>query len=243
LLNTNSLSDIIHNPSLARQDAILLILAVEVDTPKPVSKIKSIAGEVGLRSVEKWNVSDILLRSKHLATKIKDGWILTIHGKNHIATFSPSLKSSASTKVGMEIKDLFNTISDESTRSFLEETLSCFNNNNLRASVVLSWVGAVSLLQNFVFTNVLAAFNSEALRRNPKWQEAKSTDDIGRMKEKDFLDILVAISVLGKNVKQELEYCLTLRNGCGHPNSLKIGEQRVVAHLETLILNVYTKFI
>jgi hypothetical protein len=30
------------------------------------------------------------------------------------------------------------------------------------------------------------------------------------------------------------EDCLKLRNGCGHPNSLKIGANKVAAHLETL---------
>jgi len=44
-------------------------------------------------------------------------------------------------------------------------------------------------------------------------------------------------------VRQELEGCLKLRNGCGHPNSLKLGENKVAAHLETLILNVFAKFI
>jgi hypothetical protein len=29
---------------------------------------------------------------------------------------------------------------------------------------------------------------------------------------------------------------------CGHPNSLKIGEHAVAAHVEVLILNVFSKF-
>jgi hypothetical protein len=62
------------------------------------------------------------------------------------------------------------------------------------------------------------------------------------MKEAEFLDVLVALSILGKNVKQELENCLKLRNGCGHPNSLRIGEARVSAHIEILILNVFSRF-
>ena len=45
--------------------------------------------------------------------------------------------------------------------------------------------------------------------------------------------------MIGKNVKDELESCLKLRNACGHPNSLKIGEHRVASHIESLILNVY----
>jgi hypothetical protein len=100
-------------------------------------------------------------------------------------------------------------------------------------------VGAVAVLQDHVIANHLAAFNAEAARRDPKWKAAKNRDDLSRMKEYDFLQVLEAISVIGKNVKQELEGCLKLRNGCGHPNSMKIGEHRVAGHIETLILNVY----
>jgi hypothetical protein len=62
------------------------------------------------------------------------------------------------------------------------------------------------------------------------------------MKEHEFLQILNAISAIGKSVKDELEGCLKLRNGCGHPNSLQIGEARVSAHIETLMLNVFSVF-
>jgi hypothetical protein len=59
----------------------------------------------------------------------------------------------------------------------------------------------------------------------------------------DFLQILHAISVMGKNTKDELEACLKLRNTCGHPNSHRIGEHRVTSHVETLILNVFSNFV
>jgi hypothetical protein len=63
------------------------------------------------------------------------------------------------------------------------------------------------------------------------------------MQESDFLDILDKISVIGKSVKLELGVCLTLRNGCGHPNSLKIADHRVAAHIESLILNIFSRFV
>ena len=106
----------------------------------------------------------------------------------------------------------------------------------------MSWVGAVALLYEEAVTNHLAALNAEATRRDSKWKSAKNTDDLGRMKEATFLEIAGAISMIGKNVKQELEACLKLRNACGHPNSLKIGSHKVAAHLETLALNVYAMY-
>ena len=62
------------------------------------------------------------------------------------------------------------------------------------------------------------------------------------MKETDFLDRIVALSIVGKNVKAELKECLDRRNGCGHPNSLKIGANTVTHHIEILLLNVFKPF-
>jgi hypothetical protein len=103
---------------------------------------------------------------------------------------------------------------------------------------VLSWVGAVSLLHKYVVDNELSNFNTEATRSDQKWRPEKNTDDLARMKESDFLDVITALSIIGKSVKKELGNCLDLRNGCWHPNSLKIGDTRVAAHIEILILNV-----
>ena len=109
--------------------------------------------------------------------------------------------------------------------------------------MVFCWIGAVSVLYDYVFTNKLDEFNSAATRRDAKWKPATTRDDLALMKESDFLDILAAISALGKNVKEHLKNtCLNLRNSCGHPSSLRIGPENVKAHIEFLILNVYSKF-
>lgn len=62
------------------------------------------------------------------------------------------------------------------------------------------------------------------------------------MKESEFLSVLEKISVLGKSVRQQLQKGLELRNGCGHPNSLKLAEHTVSSHIEILVLNVFSKF-
>jgi hypothetical protein len=118
----------------------------------------------------------------------------------------------------------------------------CAEQSLFRAAVVLSWVGATALLHDATITKHLSAFNAEASRRDAKWKPAKTGDDLGKMKEATFLEIAEAISIVGKNVRQELDGCLRLRNACGHPNSLKIGANKVAAHLETLALNVYAIF-
>ena len=106
----------------------------------------------------------------------------------------------------------------------------------------MTWLAAMGVLHQYVFQNRLADFNNEAKRIDASWKSAKTTDDLGLMKEGDFLNRLQGISVLGKNQKAELVKALGLRNGCGHPNSLIIGHNVSAAHIETLLLNVFNKF-
>jgi hypothetical protein len=100
----------------------------------------------------------------------------------------------------------------------------------------------MALLHQQVILKHLAPFNTEAAKRDAKWKPAKSVDDLGRVNEATFLEIAQAVGLIGKNVRQELDACLKLRNGCGHPNSLKVGPNKVAAHIETLALNVYAVF-
>ena len=149
----------------------------------------------------------------------------------------------AGTQEGTALRALLPKIKDNKTRGFLDEAVACAELSLSRAAIVLSWVGAVSVLYDHVVSKHLAAFNSEAIRRDPKWRPAKTADDLSRMKDYEFLQVLEAISVIGKNTKHELEMCLKLRNACGHPSSLKVGPNKVAAHVEMLALNVFCVFI
>lgn len=106
----------------------------------------------------------------------------------------------------------------------------------------MSWLAAVNVLKKETVANHLTAFNAEAKKLNPRWKNATNADEIGAMNEGDFLNRLVGISVIGKNRKQRLEQALTLRNGCGHPNSLKVGKNEAAAHIEALLQNVFEVF-
>jgi hypothetical protein len=120
----------------------------------------------------------------------------------------------------------------------VEEAVECYEFELYRSAVVMSWLAAVHVLKKEVHQNHLAEFNAEAAKVDSKWKTAKTLDDIGRMKESDFLNRIAAISVIGKNVKKKLEECLDTRNACGHPSSFKVGQLTVASHIEILLLNV-----
>ena len=232
----------VHSNGISPTDVLLLCLSVR-DTPAPVKEIQTLAVRIGVPKAKKWNISAYLSRAKMLAIRTPDGWELAPGGHKHVNSLmgfsGPSAPSLASvTSLRSQVAKMGNA----ATKEFLTEAIDCVEQGLSRAAVVLSWVGAVSVLYDHVITKHLAAFNCEAQRRDAKWKSAKTADDLARMKEGDFLNVLEHLSIIGKSVKQELEGCLKLRNGCGHPNSLKVGENTVAAHVEKLVLNVFSQF-
>lgn len=243
MLPKDALKDIL-SQDLSDTDKLLVVLAVDPVAPRQVKEIVGLASSAGWTKVKRdKNISQKLGRATKLAVRTDMGWELTSAGSQHIAKLAGPLMNSPIPKVASSLRAHLVTLTDPDTQQFVEEAITCFEARQYRAAVVLSWVGAVAVLHKHVVAHKLADFNAEATRREPtKWKTAKTTDDLGLMKEDTFLDILQALSIVGKNVKQELKNCLGLRNGCGHPNSLRIAEHKVSAHIEDLILNVFGKF-
>lgn len=241
MVSNKELKDLLHDKNLDKTDQLLLCLAAEPTGPKTVAEIREAAVSTGLRAAKKWNISLLLMRSGGRAIRGADGWELTATGREGVDKISP-LRSAPVMHVSTSLRAALAKISNPDIASFVQESVTCLEAKLYRAAVVLSWVGAVAVLYEHVLKHELGNFNAEAKKRDPKWKDAKTSDDLARMKEHELLQVLEAISVVGKSVKQELEACLKLRNGCGHPSSLKVGENRTSAHIETLIDNVFLRF-
>lgn len=242
-LNKEELQSLLTKSEIPRLDKILLLLFWDDQNPKKITEIRDLAVSHGLRECKKWNIADVLSRSKGKSASIKEGWILTTTGRDYLIKLGYLTEQTSILKNDIDdLRKHLTSVKNVNTKAFLEEAISCMEINQNRAAVVFSWIGAMALLHDHVIASHLPQFNAEAARRDPKWKDSKTSDDLSRMKEYDMLNVLEAISVIGKNVKQELQNALQLRNGCGHPNSLQIGIRKVAAHIETLILNVYSKF-
>lgn len=243
MLPEDALKDLLSRTDVSNTDKVLIVLAVDIKKPKEIKVIKQLAMRAGLRAVQSWNVSSLLSRAKGLVVRTDKGWELTAAGVQHLNNLCTPQLGSPTRTVAASLRVHLSTLANPATSSFVEEAVQCYEGKLFRAAVVLSWIGAVAVLYDYVVQNKLSDFNAEAVKRNSKWKPAKTADDLSRIKEHDFLDILDAISVLGKSVKQELDGCLKLRNACGHPNSLKLSEHRVAGHIESLILNVFVPFV
>lgn len=238
MLSQEALKQHVSDPNLSQKDKVLMCLTVNSSQGKAVKEITQIGLDSGFNAIKKLNVSSVLSRQKGLAIRGANGWELTARGKAHIKTLIGGPVAVLSSSLRSHLVQ----IGDPKTKAFVEEAVQCFEAHLYRAAVVLSWVGAVSVLYNYVLSNHKKAFNAAAAKKTPKWRPANTPDDLSRMKEADFLEVCESASIIGKSVKQELQTALTFRNGCGHPNSLKIGEHRVSAHIESLIQNVYSQY-
>lgn len=226
---------------LNRLDKLLLILA-SLDSPCQIRDLKERALEVGFRIRNNWNISDILRRSKGLAIRTPRGWEISKTGTDRLRTLGISTINPAAVQVATDLRAELNKVYRGNIRSFIDEAIKCYESRLYRSAVVMSWIGAVAVLHDHIFVGHLAAFNAESRRVNARWRDAKTTDELSRMSEADFLDRITALSIIGRDVKKELRVCLDRRNSCGHPNSLEIGGNAAAHHIETLLLNVFQKF-
>jgi hypothetical protein len=244
MLEAADLEDLLHVPGTDNQLRILLCLAVNPIGPRELSAIRKVAIAAGWTAAKKLNLSMLLKRAKGLAILTPEGWKLTREGRDHVTNL---LKKSPSTAPQSTVTNTLRAhlpkITSSATRAFADEAIRCLEYGLRRSAVVSAWIAAVGVLYDFVLAHKLTEFNAAGVRKiQAKWKQVTSLDDLADLKEATFLELCEAASIFGKSIKQELENCLRLRNGCGHPNSLRIGDARVVTHIEQLILNVFEKY-
>lgn len=229
-------------PKLSKNADKLLTILAGFNEPQPLSEVRRVAEAVGLRWAKFSNPSQTLLDTKGKAIRTTAGWELTDLGRAHVQSLGVFQETKPAVQAANDLRAELASIKDTDTRAFVEEAIGCLEARLYRSAIVMSWMAAISVLHHHVVSHHLLAFNNEASRVDARWRTARTPDDLGRMTESDFLERLAGISVIGKNVKKELKDCLDRRNGCGHPNSLKLGEKIAAAHVEVLILNVFSKF-
>lgn len=241
-MDDHSLKAALHSAGVSNTDKLLILLLADQSKAQPVKEVRAKAVAQGVRAAKDWNISKLLGAARGRAIRVSNGWELTSTGIQHLAALG-IVDDKVVAMQATTLRKLLPKITSEKNREFIAEAVSCYERKNLRAAAVLSWVGAVSILYDHVLQHALAKFSNEWVRRNSQKNKPITTiDDLSDLKEDTFLDVFHATSVIGKSIKDELKGCLKFRNGCGHPNTLVVGETRVAAHLETLINNVYQKF-
>jgi hypothetical protein len=240
-MSSDYLKDWLHRSELSQTLKLLIVLST-FDEAVPLKQALDRAEAAGFKRRNWANPSASLGRTGGLAIHTAKGWEITRAGRQYLVNEGMIEASQGVINVAIELRKFLTQVKNPETAEFLSEAIRCYELNLFRSSVVMSWLAAVYVLQCHVVKNCLANFNTEMAGRDSRWKAAKTTDDLARAKESEFLDVLARIGVLGKNVKEALKQCLDRRNACGHPNSFKLGPNVVAAHIETLLQNVFNKF-
>jgi hypothetical protein len=228
--------------SNVKQQAKAISLLYSMGIAASPKELKEYAASIGYNRAKDWNIPNLFSRSNGEAISKSGKWQLTSKGESTAESFGLSRETQERSTAFKTLEASIDALASDQTRSFLREALACLRTGSLRAAVIMSWVAAVHTLQNYVVAHCLADFNAEATRRDIKWRPAKNSDDLARLKESDFLDILEKIGLLQKNVKAEIKGCLDRRNGCGHPNIYKLSELTAAHHVDTLTMNIFASF-
>jgi hypothetical protein len=69
---------------ITHRDKLIIILASVRVRPLPTAEILKIAKGAGLFEVERWNVYDILIKSRGMVAKVKEGWSLSSQGRAYV---------------------------------------------------------------------------------------------------------------------------------------------------------------
>lgn len=224
-----------------RLSKVLACLAA-AEEPTKVRDIVAISEAHGFRKMKGWNVSSILANSRGKAILVNRHWEITEDGLDDVRALAASAKPRAMPEPAADLRDEMASIKDGTTRAFAEEAVRSYEIKNYRSAIVMSWITAMDVLYQVVLDTKLKEFNAAAKAANVDWKPAKNRDGLALMKEAEFLNSIAKLGIIGKNVKSTLVECLNRRNGCGHPNSLKLKDRAVAHHIETLVLNVFQKF-
>lgn len=230
----------------------VLLLLSHVQQPAQTMVIRDKGVQIGFRLATQWNLSAILkgaAKDGHVA-QLKEGWRLLAPGlKSLNSHYSPDAPIISETR--HSLKDHVSKIINEERRAFIEEAIRCFDAKAYRAAIVLSWVGAVHILEEHIIAKHRSAFNAAGAARAAKtatsgtpfsFVSVKSLKDFGTIAEGDLLQVCQDAGILHKAEKKMLHDRLDLRNQCGHPNPLVFAEHSVAFHIEQLMLNVYSKY-
>ncbi len=238
--------DTIHNrlfqKQVGRGEKALFLLS-RVKNPTSVVEIRNYGVGVGFREIAKWNISDILRKQLPYCVLRPNGWELTNEGEQLLTQLGYAESSPLVSKTRGDLEAHVHQITSPARKRFAQEAVACFNNGLQRASVVLSWVGAIYILQEKIVKDRLADFNkAAALRFGKNFRTINSIEHFSRIQEADILQISEDIGLVDKSMKNQLIERLNLRNTCGHPNMVIVDDHNVAHHIEFLLNNIYKRF-
>jgi len=142
------------------------------------------------------------------------------------------------------LKKVISKVSEENQRKFMAESTACLGVDAKRASIIMTWAGAIAHLYDYILAHKLGDFNTALGRRGDKYGKLtiSTYDDFSDIPESVFIEVCRSARIISNDVKKILEEKLGIRNTCAHPSGVEIHRTKVVNFIEDLVDNVVVKY-
>jgi hypothetical protein len=140
------------------------------------------------------------------------------------------IPSGQSVQVTAILRDLPAKVPDLAERTFLDETLICYQHGAFRAAVVMAWNLAYHHLCDHVAKHRLADFNARWVVKYPGHHRSGTKtisvidDFMQELKESEVIGICKDAGIITKDVYKIMDDKLGKRNSAAHPSSVSIGQ-------------------
>jgi hypothetical protein len=148
------LKNLLANENFSRKEKILILLAAGDKLEKQAKDLREMALANGLIAIKKWNISQLLNGLGGAVVKLPAGWSLTDEGLAALRNLGVSTPS-PSKALQPTLRKYLANVSSQEVKEFLEEAIGALELQLYRSAVVLSWVGAVSMLYELVLAKHL----------------------------------------------------------------------------------------
>lgn len=133
------------------------------------------------------------------------------------------------------------TVADPIQRTFLNETLICFNHKAHRAAIVMAWNLVYSHICDRILATHVAAFNTQRQKVFPRLPELTKRTDFEDYKESTVIEICRGARIFDATVCKTLTEKLGRRNSAAHPSSAVLtavsAEEMIVDLITNVLLN------
>lgn len=142
------------------------------------------------------------------------------------------------------LKKVISKVSVENQRIFMAESISCLHVDARRATIIMTWSGAIGHLYDYIIMHKLVEFNDALHNRNDRHSNLtiSNKDDFSDIKDSVFLETCRSAHIITNDVRKILDEKLGIRNTCAHPSNIEVHPSKVVNFVEDLIDNVILKY-
>ena len=148
-------------------------------------------------------------------------------------------------ETSIELRALEAKLPNGSKRTFLSETIDCFEVSAYRATIVMCWLLTLDHLQELVLKHHLVLFNAALAKvtdKRVKVSSVSTRDDFSDIPENKFIELLRSAGIVSNDVRKILDEKLGTRNSCAHPSAVTIKRSKVIDFVDDLVENVLLKY-